>query len=173
MPQTKPILAAILLALSSAATAAGHDHGAHVHGEARLEVAVDGKAISLRLESPLANLLGFEHAPNTDRQRAQAKALLAELRRGDQLFVPTPAAACRLAAAEIEAPMLEGQAAGAGHGDLDVDYRFECARPEALKGLDVRLFGAYKGLARIDAAVVTAKGQQAYTLTRRLHFMAW
>lgn len=37
---------------------------AHQHGVAILEVAVDGGTLRLRLESPLNNLAGFEHAPS-------------------------------------------------------------------------------------------------------------
>lgn len=150
----------------------GHEHGAHVHGAAKLEVAVDGNTLSIHLESPLANFLGFERAPKTDKERAAAKALLANLKQGERLFTPTPAAGCKLAEAVIEAPVLEGKA-GDGHGDVDADYRFVCADPAKLKGLDAGLFKSYSGMSRIDAAVVTAKGQQGFKLSKKIHFMNW
>lgn len=172
---TRPRLALIATLFLAAPVHAGHDHdnhAAHVHGTATLEVAVDGGILSVRLESPLANLLGFEHAPKTPQERAAAKALLAGLKQGDKLFTPTPAAGCKLAEARVESAALEGKSAD-GHGDVDAEYRFTCAQPARLTGLDAALFNAYPGLSRIDAAVVTGKGQRAFRLSKRLHFMGW
>lgn len=65
-----------------AATATGGDDGhhhhqkAHVHGEAKLQVAIEGRTVELILESPAANLLGFEHKP----KNAEQEAVLAEAR---------------------------------------------------------------------------------------------
>jgi hypothetical protein len=151
-----------------------HSHGAHQHGVARLEVAVDGGTLTLHLESPLDNVVGFEHAPKTDKQRAAANQALATLKQADRLFVPTPEAACKLIEATVEAPVLEGKTGQSGeHGDLHADYRFQCAQPARLKGVDVRLFGAFPGMKRVDAALVTAKGQKAFKLGKKLHYMNW
>lgn len=162
--------------MSSAALAGEHGHHAHhahVHGVATLEVVVEGRQLHLRLESPLDNVLGFEHAPANAGERAKAKAAMATVRAGERLFTPTPAAACRLSEAHVDAPVLQGQGKADAHGDLDAGYRFECARPEQLKGVAVRLFEAFPGMARIDAAVVTDKGQRAHQLNPRLRFLAW
>lgn len=175
----KPLILACLLAAPLSARAldeqAGHHaHGAHSHGVAQLEVAVDGGRLAIHLESPLANVVGFEHAPRTAPQRAAAAKALAILKQGDRLFAPTPAAACKLAEAGVAAPVLAGgKDAADGHGDLDADYRFECAHPDRLKGLGVRLFGLFPGMQRIDAAVVTARGQQAFRLSGALHHVNW
>lgn len=153
-----------------------HDphHGAHQHGVSTLEVAVDGATLSIHLASPLDNVVGFEHAPRTAKQRAAASQALATLKQGGELFAPTPAAGCTLAEVKVEAPLLQGKTTDAGdHGDLEADYRFTCARPDKLTGVDARLFSRFPGMKRIDAAVVTAKGQQAFRLTRSLHYMNW
>ena len=151
-----------------------HRHGAHQHGVATLEVAVDGGTLSIHLTSPLDNVVGFEHAPKTDAQRAAARQALATLKQGARLFSPTQAAGCKLAQVTLEAPILEGAKPAAGaHGDLEADYRFECAQPDQLKGVDALLFSLFPGMKRIDAAVVTAKGQQAFKLSRKLHYMNW
>lgn len=165
-----------LLACAAAAWANPHTHhhGAHQHGVATLEVAVDGATLSIHLASPLDNVVGFEHAPRTDAQRAAARQALATLKQGERLFSPTQAAGCKLAQARLEAPVLEGAKTAAGtHGDLEADYRFECAQPGQLKGVDVRLFSLFPGMKQIDAAVVSAKGQQAFKLTRKLHYINW
>lgn len=150
-----------------------HAHGAHQHGVAQLEVAVDGNTLTIHLESPLDNLLGFEHAPRTEPQRLAARNLLRTLRQGERLFAPTVAAGCKLAEAKVEAPALEGQGGEGEHADLDADWRFTCAQPAQLTGMKVGLFAKYPGLKRLDAAVVSGKGQRAFKLTGGMPFLSW
>lgn len=48
------------------ATAYERQHEAHVHGEAEMNVAIEGNVIELVLKSPLANIVGFEHEATSD-----------------------------------------------------------------------------------------------------------
>ena len=66
----------LCLAMASAGVLAS---GPHVHGTAELCVAVENNHLNVELRSPLENLLGFEHAPKTDSQRAAVKAMTAKL----------------------------------------------------------------------------------------------
>lgn len=59
---------------------------AHVHGQAELSMALDGEALQVELHSPLANLTGFEHSPETDEERAKLAAAKETLKDGDALF---------------------------------------------------------------------------------------
>ena len=105
--KTRPILslaAGALLAFGLTAPAMAQN--AHVHGAARLELTVDGQRVSLRLESPLQNLLGFEHAPRTDREKAAVKTMTERLGRPDELFALTAAARCKAGTTHIDAPVL-------------------------------------------------------------------
>jgi hypothetical protein len=70
----KPLFAG-LLTLSLPITAAEK----HVHGEATLFVAVEGQQTLIELESPADNILGFEHAPSTDKQKQLLKTQLGKL----------------------------------------------------------------------------------------------
>ena len=83
-------------------------HGPHEHGVARLNVALEGQRLSIELDSPLANLLSFEHAPRTDPQQNEVRAMAARLRRAETLFVPSGAASCRLASVALESGSLPG-----------------------------------------------------------------
>jgi len=56
---------AIGLAAPICEAQATRSHGAHVHGMARLDLAWEGAQVQIRLETPLANLVGFEHRPET------------------------------------------------------------------------------------------------------------
>jgi hypothetical protein len=59
------ICVAMALVLTSPAAVLAQEH-AHVHGLVSLNVAVDGRILTVQLEAPLDSLLGFEHRPRTD-----------------------------------------------------------------------------------------------------------
>ncbi|MEM9600321.1 MAG: DUF2796 domain-containing protein [Pseudomonadota bacterium] len=66
----------------------------HVHGAADLALALDGSGLTIELESPLYNLIGFEHAPETDAQRATVETAVATLSAPSALFRFNPEAGC-------------------------------------------------------------------------------
>ena len=176
--RTITALTAALTLLSPAFTPA-MAHAAHVHGVGKLDVVLDDKTLSLHLDSPLINLIGFEHAANSDKDRQAAKDMAKTLRNAAAMFVTSAAAGCtvssvNLTSAAIE-PALLGQSNSAakaaghadedGHADLDADFVFQCAAPEKLQAMDVKLFDAFKGFVSIDVQLVTAKRQAAAKLT--------
>ena len=145
---------------------------AHEHGALKLDVVLDGANLSVALEAPLDNLLGFERAPRTAAERQAAADLLARLRSPAQaaaLLVPEAAARCTLAKAEVQAPVLEPGSrppAQDDHADLDARYEFSCAQPAALRQLDTGLFQAFARVQRIDVQVAGPAGQFKATLKR-------
>ena len=75
-----------------------HAHEAHVHGVGKLDVALDGQTLSLHLDSPLVNLVGFEHAANSAKDKAAVQAMTKTLRStgAAAVFVTSPSAECKL-----------------------------------------------------------------------------
>ncbi len=145
---------------------------AHVHGTVKLDVAIEGNKLTIAMEAPLDNLLGFERAPRTNAEREAADKVLTRLRNPNQgtvLFATDPAADCSLSKADVQAPVLAPGAkptGNDGHADLDANYEFVCAQPSELRSLDVGLFEAYKRIQRIDVQVVGPTGQSKVTLKR-------
>lgn len=176
MRQLHPTLTRKMLAAAAVAAlaAAGPVWAgkAHEHGVLKLDVAIDGNTLTIAMEAPLDNFLGFERAPRTDAERKAAAEVLARLRspeQGKPLFAADAAAQCRLTRAEVKAPVLEpgtGPAPKGEHADLDAHYEFTCGRPEELRALDVGLFEAYRRTRRIDVQVAGPKGQSKVTLRR-------
>ena len=171
-----------------------HAHEAHEHGAAKLNIAVDGARVSIALESPLANLLPFEHSPATLEQQTQVKDIARRMYQAERLFQLTPAAECSLekvmlASEKLSAGMLDPNAPpdfaqdGGGytghkadkeeHGDLDADFAFTCAKPEKLNSVDVLLFAAWPKLKKIAVQAITPKGQRAASLSVKKHVMSW
>ncbi len=154
-------------------------HEAHVHGVGKLDVALDGNTLSLHLDSPLVNLIGFEHTASSPKDRQAAQDMAKALRNAGKIFVTSAAAACTVSQVKLVSaaitPTLLGETASApkagahedhdGHADIDADFVFQCAAPERLQQIDVKLFDAFKGFVSIDVQLVTPKRQAAAKLT--------
>jgi hypothetical protein len=177
MPSTlrMNVAAATLVVAAAAATfaPAAHAQGhAHVHGQARLDIAVEGRVLSVQFEAPLDSVLGFEHRPRTAAQRQAADAALVRLRDAASWLRPPAAAQCQVTETVVEAAVLEAPAAGsaptgaaeAEHADVEVRVTFRCAAPEQLTAIEVDLFEAFARMKRIDVQVATARGQSKQTL---------
>ncbi len=181
---------ATMLSLGVMPLAGAQEPGAHVHGLATLEVALDGAAVQISLDSPLDNLLGFERAPRNEKERQAVRAMALKLHQAATLFVFTPAAQCRLESAELEsavlAPGLLAPATDSGkgsdtakadssdvHAELAATWHFQCTVPQALQGVEVRLFQQFSGLKRIDAAVAGPKGQSSAKLSPKSTRLKW
>ncbi|GGK58476.1 DUF2796 domain-containing protein [Amphritea balenae] len=86
---------AISLGVSSSVMAFERQHDSHEHGAATLLLAVEGNELQLRIESPAANFLGFEHAPETAEQHQQLEQTVALLRDSKSVISLPEAADCR------------------------------------------------------------------------------
>ena len=100
------LLSVLLPALLFAATGLAWAGKAHQHGVAQLDVAVEPTRVTLELDTPLDNLLGFERAPRTDAERAVVDKALARLRAADGLFRIDGAAGCTLAKVSLVSAVL-------------------------------------------------------------------
>ncbi|MCG6118096.1 MAG: DUF2796 domain-containing protein [Aquimonas sp.] len=183
----------------------GHDHasedeqrshGAHVHGQSQLDIAVVGGVIELQLDGAAYNFIGFERAPASPEEEARVAAARALLAEGDSLYALPSQAGCRALDQRLSAPLPEAKAAHDGHDhdqkhdhdhdhghDHDHDHnhdhdhaqsahanwqayhRFECTRPEALDGLQVRVFEHFPGTTRIDYQLVSERAQSGGRLS--------
>lgn len=161
---TRCIVLIALLALTSTAFA----HGKHVHGEARLEIAIDKESVELALEMPLDSAVGFEHAPKDAQQKAALDDALRRLGEAGAWRLSAQAG-CTLKSARVEAPQFGAD----GHADLDADYVFLCTHPGELKSIETTLFKAFPRLHRIESQWVGPAGQGARTLTPKQPALKW
>ncbi|MDR0701609.1 MAG: DUF2796 domain-containing protein [Azoarcus sp.] len=158
-----------------------------------MDVALEGRRLSLELDSPLANFLSFEHAPRTDTQRNEVRAMAEKLRELETLFVPPKAALCRLESVELEfdnlpEDLLAAAAASApkrsvktddikenaeGHGELEGEFIFVCDKPEAVTQIEIRLFKAFPALREIAVQIALPGRQRAAELTPESSTLKW
>jgi hypothetical protein len=179
-----------LLPLAVAHAADEHDHehgslGAHEHGVARLNAALDGQTLELELESPAMNLVGFEHAASTDADKAKVAAVRAQLEKPLALFSLPPAAGCVVAQQELESPLFgdkpedhdedhdDAKSAGGHehhheHSEIHAHYQFTCATPGALKNLDLAgVFKTFPATQKIQVQLISPSGQQGVEATSK------
>jgi hypothetical protein len=162
--------------------------GAHEHGAARLNVALDGKRLELELFSPAMNLLGFEHAPANAADEAKIASARSQLEQPQALFGLPAAAGCSLSEQQFAGELLGSAHAGyqrgdqhdhkqehkhghddheaAGHSDIEAHYQFDCSKPDALQALDLKgLFESFPGTEKIQVQLIGPNGQQGVELT--------
>lgn len=111
------LLAAFTLPAYSYAT---DNPGAHVHGHARLQIAVENNSIDLMFTSPAFNLAGFEHEARTDEEKSRLSEINQWL--NNTPLVNTAAAGCRVKAAAVE---LGGEGRKEHHGHHDEHHHDE------------------------------------------------
>lgn len=172
--------------------AQSHEPGAHVHGVATLQVAVDEKTLTLNFSSPLDNLLGFEHMPQNDKEKAAVHAMIDNLNKANLIFIPTKAAQCVLQSVNLDslvidkktnrvadknsksaAPEIKSHEEEAGHADLDGEFVFKCGDTNKLRDLQVNLFQRYPHMHQIKVEIASSRGQTAAALTAEKHSVSW
>lgn len=179
------ILFSLCLALSSSTLYADdhehehEEHGAHEHGAATLSLAVGTAGLEIMLESPAANIIGFEHAATTDADKQKLADAVKKLEAGAELFSMNTEAGCTLKSAEVISALLgnaedaakskddHDHKEGETHNDMDVTWSFACTQPAELKEVAVKLFAAFPdGFQHIKAEWVTEKGASAMELDK-------
>ncbi len=180
-------LTALGLLLTAGSAPAHDDHGhreagAHVHGVAQMDLVVDNGAIAINLNSPAADIVGFEYAPRDDDDRDALRAAKAKLEDGAALFQPTEAARCELVRTEVRSDQLHGDVRSGhgddhdhghdhgddhdhGHGDdhqhadFHAEYRFDCAQGDALTDLTTTFFEVFDGSESMVVRMITPDRQ--------------
>ncbi|MGF1553500.1 MAG: DUF2796 domain-containing protein [Paracoccaceae bacterium] len=102
--------------------------GAHEHGVGAFNLAIEGERVAMELEAPGADIVGFEHAAESEEDRAAIEAARGRLGEPLALFVLPAEAGCEVASSEVEL-IAEGggheEAHGEEHGDGHEDEHAE------------------------------------------------
>jgi len=177
--------AALAALMGNLPLATAHELGAHVHGVATLQVAVDTNTLTLNFSGPLDNLIGFEHVPRDARQKAAVRKMADNLNKAEQFFIPTAEAQCTLLSVKLDSLVLEPKSAQGnkdksqsheqerGHADIDGEFVFACKQIGKLHDLEVKLFDAYPNLHQLKVEVATLKKQSSAKLTADQRRVSW
>lgn len=112
----------------------------HVHGVIELGVVVEGGTVAVSLHAPLSDVVGFEHAPESDEQLERVRRAAVMLANADAMFGLEDAANCTISDISIDGPeyvvqhLAEDDAGSAdsdhGHHDKHNSRGAEPARDE-------------------------------------------
>jgi hypothetical protein len=165
--------------LISASAAQERQLGAHEHGRGVLNIAIEGGRVSLELEAPGADIVGFEHAARTPRQKAALKHAKQQLLAPQALFKFPSAAGCVVAEASVAmergqdqeakgtgAGGTKAEAAEQGHANFHGQYGFNCKDPARITVIEFGYFQAFAGAQKLEVNVITPKGQAKFDVTR-------
>jgi hypothetical protein len=187
MKLNRIVLTASLLApltlVAPGASADEHEHrqhGAHVHGIGALNLALEGQEMHVELDSPAANIVGFEHAPSSEADHAALDKAVAMLKDGDRLFRFNAEAGCRMEKTDVSSSLLDDEHhehdehdhdehEGETHSDIEAAYHFECDQPGKLTQLSVELFEIFPGTEKLNVQYVIESKQGAGKLTPADH----
>jgi Protein of unknown function (DUF2796) len=149
--------------------------GTHEHGRGTLNIAVEGNKVTMELEVPGADIVGFEYAAKTEREKAAVEAAKMQLATPLTLFALTAAAACRVTEVTIEVEIGEhdhdakadaSAAKDGGHSEFRAQYALECAAPNKITAIEFGFFRAFAGAQKLDVNLITPKGQNKFEVTR-------
>lgn len=155
---------------------AHESHGAHVHGAAELLLVRDGQQLELVLESPAANLVGFEHPPASARDREAIDRAVALLLDSGQLFTIV-GDDCVATDVKLTNPFADAHpdnrrddhADAAGHAEshreFHVSYQYQCTGKTGIEQLETALLAVFPALEQLDVQWITESGQGAGRLS--------
>ena len=155
---------------------------AHEHGVGQLDIAFDGKQISMELHAPGADIVSFEYAAESAEDRAKVDAAIVMLARPLDLFVLTEAAGCTIVQASAELESEEGQAdheddhgdadhqeknvGEAGHTEFHAEYLLACADPGAVTEITFTYFDVFPNALEVEVQLISNKGATSFEVER-------
>ena len=174
------LLSGLSIALS-VVTSTAVAQSAHVHGEGKVNIAIDGQRIFMALEIPGVDIVGFEHEARTSDEKAAVARALTLLGDPMQLLRFEADAACELrnanAAGEHEAheeEHAEGEEHAEheqhedeeAHGTFVAEYEFECVNMGALGFIEFMYFSRFDNAHSLDIVLIDGKGQRRTAIDR-------
>jgi hypothetical protein len=178
------VVTAVLALAGLPAHAAGkgkirRSHKAHEHGAAKLDVAIDGKTVTLQLEIPGNDAFGFEHAPATEVETKTVSDTMARLReKADELFsfgqgpgcTPLKSAVSSSPASSVQTTAtsqggkVQKTAAKEDHADVVAEYTFTCQKSPVGAQLKLPLFTVFPHLKTVRVQVLGGTTQSGATV---------
>ena len=145
----------------------GHKQTAHEHGVAKMQLTIVKQDVFIEVNSPLYNVVGFEHFPKTDEQKQQLVQQLQIIEK-TPLITLNEKAHCTLEAQKASNPFKDANSQAKHsdlHSDLHFEYQFHCHHPEAVTQVSAdKLFKAWPNLKSLRVEWIHNQHQSAATL---------
>ena len=167
----------------------------HVHGVIELGIVVEGSTIAVSLNAPLSDVVGFEHAPETDEQKQSIQQAAAVLSDADAMFGLADAGSCQASDASVDGPAFltqyigsESSAAtehddddhdsheshGSGHhhdeeehSEVNANYEWSCGDMSMLDSLALPFTSKFASVETIEFQILTPAGARVLKMEGR------
>ena len=147
-------------------------HPPHEHGKVTINAALDGNQLVIELDSPAVNVVGFEHEPRNDDERAAVSAAAKLLGNGRGLFTLPKEARCQFEKTDLKAPQWEASEEESGqhdghehHADYEAHFTYRCWSPEHFTWLEPSLLDKLRNVTEARLNIATPRGQQSEVAT--------
>jgi len=146
----------------------------HVHGQGQVSMAIDQNLLSMTLESPGADIIGFEHEARTAEEKAAVREALKQL--SDPMFViQLPgSASCKVIQASSEVASENGGEGHAdhedheseAHGSFIAEYQLACANIAVIDFITFVYFGHFRNAQSLMVVLIDKNGQHRHEINR-------
>jgi len=152
---------------------------AHEHGVSELTIVMEAGVVELALQTPAADLVGFEHKAKSAEDIALVKRIANQLDQANGLF-SLHGGQCRLMHQTVDVSAVlaqkdshhhehaaEKHAHGHDdeHSEITMNYRYQCKKMRDISSIKVSLFKTYPSIKQIRVMWVKPTQQGAATLT--------
>jgi Protein of unknown function (DUF2796) len=151
---------AIHVANAGAAGKKRHQHGAHVHGTAKLDIAIEGRTATVEFASPAESIVGFEHQAKTAAdQQKQAKALDLLKNKIGGMVIFEPALGCRWSPTNLDIVRQDQE-----HAEVHGVFAVTCDSPLAGSRVRFAFTKEFPTLRTVNVQLVAATQQVGATI---------
>jgi hypothetical protein len=127
----------------------------HEHGVSTLKIALEGQILQMELEAPANDIVGFEHAPENESQKAAIERALSLLKTKSGIFNTPATAKCKITDVSGEFEVEKN------HAGFHVSWKIKCLNPKQIKNLETTFFQIFPKAEEIEVEVISASGQKA------------
>lgn len=165
----------------------------HEHGVGTLNIAFEGGQVAIELEAPGADIVGFEHSPESAEDRAKVDAAIAVLAKPLTLFALPAAAGCSVVAAKASLVGEDTEEAhhdddhGHGHDHSDdhaaeeahddhadeavhsefrAEYVLSCDDIQEIDRIDFGYFTQFPNALELEIQMISDKGSKGFEVER-------
>jgi len=139
----------------------------HSHGSGYLSLVTDANRLQVDIPLPLADLVGFEHKPQTIQEKAKLEAALAEASFRDVVAF-NPEAQCELSTVHVHSAHSDEQdpqAPSDAHAEATVGLSFVCKDSAKLTSLETKLFDKARALKNLKVEYVVQQNHGSKVLS--------
>jgi uncharacterized protein DUF2796 len=175
------ILGLGLVAQACPSLAQHRELGAHEHGRGTLNIALEGTRLTLELEVPGVDIVGFEHKAKSRKDKAAVDTARKQLAKPLALFKLPASAGCAVkeASATVEGEEhdhdhgkgakgkdAKGSDHASEHSQFHAQYALDCKAPADITSIEFDYFRTFAGAQKLEVNLITPKGQDKFEVTR-------